>query len=139
MKFPEWLPVFGATEYRGECPKETAEQITFVSRVRREYPETHGRLIVHIQNEGKRTAGQTFYAKASGLTKGASDIVIPGERTFICEIKRADHTKSKWQDGQLDYLKAAHDAGAFACVALGADGASAALAEWIAKNEASYA
>lgn len=131
MKFPEWLQVFGDLTFRGECPKETVEQITFVSRVRREYPETHGRLIVHIQNEGKRTAGQVFYAKANGLTKGASDIVIPGRRTFVCEIKRRDHTVSRWQDGQIEYLQAAHDAGAFVCVALGADGASAALEEWL--------
>lgn len=130
MRFPEWLQVFGDATFRGECPKETVEQITFVSRVRREYPETHGRLIVHIQNEGKRTAGQVFYAKANGLTKGASDIVIPGRRTFVCEIKRRDHTLSRWQDGQIEYLQAAHNAGAFVCVALGADGASAAFEEW---------
>lgn len=135
MKFPVWLPVFGDVKYRGECPKETVEQITFVARVRREYPETHGRLIVHIQNEGKRTAGQVFYAKASGLTKGASDIVIPGRRTFVCEIKRRDHTKSRWQDGQIEYLQAAHYAGAFVCVALGAYGASSAFAEWLASGE----
>ena len=134
MRFEDWLPVFGDVTYRGECPKETVEQITFVARVRREYPDTHGRLLVHIQNEGKRTAGQVFYAKANGLTKGASDIVIPGRRTFVCEIKRRDHTKSRWQDGQIGYLQAAHDAGAFVCVALGADGASAAFAEWIASG-----
>lgn len=132
MKFKEWLKVFGDVAYRGECPKETVEQITFVARVRREYPDTHGRLIVHIQNEGKRTAGQVFYAKASGLTKGASDIMIPGRRTFVCEIKRRDHTISRWEEGQLEYLQAAHEAGAFVCVALGADGASAAFAEWLA-------
>lgn len=136
MKFPEWLPVYGDASYRGDCPKEAPEQMTFVARVRREYPDSYGRLIVHIQNEGKRTHGQAFYAKASGLTTGAADIMIPAAVPFVCEVKRADHTKSKWQDGQLAYLSAAKEQGAFVCVALGADGASMALEEWIKQRGA---
>ena len=133
MKFTEWLPVFGDTNYRGDCPKETVEQMTFVARVRREHPDTFGRLIVHVQNEGKRTHGQAFYAKASGLSKGASDIIIPARVPFVCEMKRADHTKSSWQDVQIEYLQAAQNAGAFVCVALGANGATEAFNHWLAE------
>jgi hypothetical protein len=65
------------------------------------------------------------------MTEGASDIIIPGCPAFVCELKRRDHTKSKWQDGQLEYLETAQKAGAFVCVALGADAAMEAFEEWL--------
>lgn len=132
MKFNPEIPVYGDQSYRNKkAPKESAEQITFVARVRREYPDSYGALIVHIKNEGKRTRGQAYHDNASGLTPGASDIVIPSGRTFVCEMKRKDHTLSAWQDGQQEYLLAAKAAGAFVCVALGHEGAWAALQDYI--------
>jgi hypothetical protein len=133
MKFEPWLPVYGDTSYRGDCPKEGIEQVTFFSRLRREYPDTYGKLGVHPKNEEKRS-GKDFHRlavdKAMGLTPGASDIIIPGAPSFVCEMKRRDHTKSQWQDEQLPYLKAAHETGCFVCVALGADAAWEAFQEW---------
>lgn len=133
MKIPDWLPVFGDTDYRGKCPLESAEQITFFNRLRREHPNTYGRIAVHPRNEQQLRGGQ-FRAlarhKAEGMADGASDIIIPGALTFVCELKRKDHTKSKWQDGQVEYLEAAHNAGAFVCVALGYDAAWKAFEEW---------
>lgn len=131
MKFPPWLPVFGGPAYRGPCPQELAEQITFFQWLRLQHPGLH-RIAVHPRNEGKRTYQQARWQRLEGaLTKGASDIIIPGNPTFVAEIKRRDHTQSRWQKGQLEYLEAAHDAGAFVCVALGADGAMEALSAWI--------
>lgn len=123
MKFPQWLKVYGDVGFRGDCPSETLEAITFFAQLRREYPTSYGKIATHIRNEGKRTWQQVARQKAEGMTKGAPDIIIPAARTFVCELKRQDHTKSKWQEGQLEYLKAAHDAGAFVCVALGYDAA----------------
>lgn len=123
MKFPEWLTVAGDTSFRGTCPLEAVEQVTFFSRVRREYPDTWGRIALHPRNEGDRTHYQTAKQKAEGMTKGASDIVIPGMPALVIELKRRDHTKSQWKDGQLDYLYAAQDAGAVVAVALGCDAA----------------
>lgn len=124
---------FGDIGYRGKCPVETLEQTTFFGRVRRQYPETWGRLALHPRNEALLKGGQ-FAAiqrhKAEGMTPGAVDIVIPGAPAFVCEMKRRDHTKSKWQDGQEDYLIAAHQAGAFACVALGCEAAWEAFEIW---------
>lgn len=74
---------------------------------------------------------QVSREKAEGMTKGASDIIIPGCPAFVCELKRRDRTQSSWQDGQLEYLEAAKRAGAFACVALGADAATEAFEEWL--------
>lgn len=132
MKFPDFLRVYGDTSFRGNCPPESAEQITFFSQLRKRYPDTWGKLALHPKNEEKRS-GKQFQQlardKAMGLSPGASDIVIP--MGFCCEMKRADHTKSKWQKGQQDYLKAVHDAGGFACVALGWEAAMEAFEEWL--------
>lgn len=97
--------------------------MTFINRLRRQYPDTLGALVVHVKNEGKKTQGQAMMDAANGLTAGASDILIPVSPAIVIEFKRQDHTLSSWQKGQIDYLKAAHDAGSFAFVALGADAA----------------
>lgn len=132
MKFDIDIPVFGDTEYRNKkCPSEALEQVTFFNRVRRNYPDTWGKIATHIRNEGKFSVQQRTKQKAEGMTPGASDIIIPGNPTFVCEMKRRDHTVSKWQDGQKDYLLTSQKMGAFACVALGADAAMEALEKWI--------
>ena len=132
MKFNEAIPVYGDTSYRNKkCPSEALEQVTFFNRIRKLYPDTYGLLAVHIKNEGKRTAHQAMKDKAEGMTAGASDIIIPGRTSFVCEMKRRDHTLSQWQDGQQEYILAAISAGAFACVALGADAAMEAFEKWI--------
>src|SRR5690554_6163899 len=108
MKFPGWLPVYGDTTYRGPCPKEAAEQVTFFNQLRKHYPATLGRIALHPRNEGQLVGGQHSSIdkqKAEGMAVGASDIVIPGSPSFVCELKRRDHAKSAWQDGQLDYLR----------------------------------
>lgn len=133
MKFPDFLPIYGDTTYRGECPLEGAEQATFFQQVRKAYPDSYGLLALHPKNEGKRRGAQFQQLardKALGLSPGAADVVIPGFPAFIMEIKRRDHTKSSWQPGQLAYLEAAQKAGCFIGVALGWQGAWEAFQEW---------
>ena len=134
MKIPDWLPVYGDMDYRNKkCPTETAEQVTFFNLLRRDYPEI-GKIALHIRNEGKRTVQQAMRQKSEGMVTGASDIVIPGCPAFVCELKRADHTQSRWQDGQIEYLEACKNNGAFVCVAFGYKAALEALKEWIGKE-----
>lgn len=116
--------------FRGKCPTETAEQITFFARLRREYPDTWGALAVHIRNEGKRHQNQVQREKAEGMTTGASDILIPGAPAFVCELKRKDRTKCRLSAEQKTYLEAAQKAGAFTCVAYGCDEAWRAFQDW---------
>lgn len=126
--------VFGDMSYRGKCPTEAQEQVTFFAMLRREYPGTWGALAVHPRNEGLKSGGQFSSVQrhaAEGMTKGAADIIIPGAPAFVCEMKRRDHTQSAWQDGQVEYLAAAQEAGAFACVALGHEAAWEAVQAWI--------
>lgn len=131
MKFPDWLTVYGDTDYRNKkCPPESAEQITFFNQVRAQYPDTYGVIATHIRNEGKRTYQQAARHKSEGMTEGASDILIPGNPAFVCEMKRQDHTLCKWQKGQQRYLQAAQNNGAFVCVALGWEAAMEALEDW---------
>jgi len=114
------------------------EQITFFNKLRSTYPDTIGKLALHPRNEQQLRGGQfrgMIKQKAEGMTPGASDVIIPGRVSFVCEIKRQDHTKSKWQPGQIEYLTAAHNAGAFACVALGWEGAWLGLQDWLTLNE----
>lgn len=128
------VPIYGDQSFRGPCPVESLEQITFFNRLRREHPVTWGALALHPRNEQLLRNGQ-FSAlsrhKAEGMTPGAADIIIPARVAFVCELKRRDHTKSAWQAGQVEYLTAASAAGAFACLALGADAAWSALQDWI--------
>ena len=126
MKFPDWLPVYGDASYRGKCPPESAEQITFFGQL----PPELRAIAIHPRNEGKRSHYQTAKHKAEGMTPGASDIIIPGNPTFVCELKRIDHTQSQWQPNQLNYLQGCHQQGAFVCVALGWEAAMQAVHDW---------
>jgi hypothetical protein len=132
------VPIYGDVKWRGKCHLEQVEQASFFSRLRREYPDTWGVLAVHPRNEGQLRGGQ-FKAiikhKAEGMSPGASDIIIPGNPAFVCEMKRKDITQSKWQDGQQEYLEAAKNAGCFACVALGAEAAWDAFEVWISTQK----
>lgn len=125
--------VYGDLDFRGKCPSESLEQVTFFNRLRAEYPDTWGRLALHPRNEGLRTGGHISAVtkhKAEGMTPGAADIIIPARIAFVCELKRADHTLCKWQDGQMEYLMAASAAGAFTCVAFGWAAAWDAFGDW---------
>ena len=131
------VPIYGNTTFRGKCPHESAEQITFFNQLRTTYPDTWGLLALHPRNEQQLRGGQhrgLIRQKAEGMTPGASDVIIPGRVSFVCEIKRQDHTQSKWQPGQIEYLTAAQNAGAFACLALGWQAAWQAFEDWNGLN-----
>lgn len=129
MKFPEWLHIYGDTAWRGDCPTEDAEHVTFVNAVRRCYPKCAA-VMVHVPNEGNRTASQASWEKARGMNTGASDFIFAGAPSLVIEMKRRDHTKSRWQDGQVEFLQAARDRGAIVCAALGWEAALQAVKEW---------
>jgi len=133
MKIPESIRVYGDIKFRGKCPRESLEQITFVNMVRDQYPDTHGLTLFHAKNESKLIRGQ-FHAinkdKAMGMVKGCPDIHDHGNPSFCMEIKRQDHTQSVLEDEQLSYLIAAQKQGAFCCIALGHDAAMEAFNDW---------
>lgn len=130
MKLPDHIPIYGNPAYRGQCPLENADQVTLIGFIRRQWPKTWGVLAFHPRNEGQRTWGQAAWQKAEGMTGGTVDLIIPARVTLVLELKRKDHTKSKWQPGQIEYLTSAQDAGAFACIALGYEAAIEAVEAW---------
>lgn len=137
MIIPDGIRLYGDTSFRGKCPTESIEMITFFNRIRRIYPDTFGLIAFHPRNEGLKSGGQfssVSKIKAEGATRGVPDIVIPGGKTLMIELKRRDRTMCAWQDGQIEYLTAAHNAGAFACVAFGCDAAWGAFQEWLAEH-----
>lgn len=134
MKFTHTtdLRIYGNLDFRDKkCPREAIEQITFFNWVRREYPNTYGKIATHIRNEGKKTVQQQMRHKAEGMTTGASDIMIPAKIPFICELKRQDRTLCAISNEQIEYLKTAQELGAFCCVALGFEAAKEAFLEWL--------
>ncbi len=135
-KIPPQIPVFGDTSFRGDCPKEAAEQVSFLSLLKSEFPEL-AKIAVHIRNEGKRSKRQGAQHKLEGMNTGASDIVIPCCPPMLIELKRRDHTLSSTSTKQLDYLINSQEQGAFACYALGAVGAIQAVRAWHTTNNKS--
>lgn len=134
MIIPPHIPVYGDLSYRGTCPKEALEQISLVNKVRQEYPDSYGLIILHPRNEQLLQKGQFsshIRHAAEGLAKGAADIICPGKPTLVMEIKRQNHTLSTWQDGQVEFLTAAQKTGAWVCVALGAVAAWGAFEQWV--------
>lgn len=134
MKMHEDIKVFGNMDFRGDCALEDAELITFFNQLRIKYPKL-AKVAIHPDNEGL-IFGTGFNnhtrQKAKGaIRNGAADIIIVGCPSFVCEMKRKDHTKSRWQDGQLDFLQTSQKIGAFVCVALGYEAALQAVAAWI--------
>lgn len=130
MKFPPFLKVYGDPTFKGDCPVEDLEHVTFVNAVRRGYPKAAA-LMIHVKNEGQRTASQAQWDKIRGLNGGASDFVFPGKPALVIEMKRRDPSKCRWQKGQVEYLEAAHNSGAMACVALGWEPALEAVKDWL--------
>lgn len=132
MKLPNTIELYGNTDYRNKkCPKESAEQVTFFNWLRREYPDSYGLVATHIRNEGKRSHAQTAKQSIEGMVSGAPDIIIPARITFLCELKRKDHTLCKIGDNQISYLNSAKKLGSFSCVALGSDYAKKAFLDWL--------
>jgi len=130
MKLPDQIKLWGDTSFRGDCPSEALEQVTFVNRVRARFPDSYGLILLHPRNEGKRTKLQAMKEKAEGLATGAPDLIIPARVPFLCELKRRDHTKSTISEKQVAYLEAAQNAGAYVCIALGVDSAWNAFEHW---------
>ena len=133
MKIPASIKVYGDINFRGKCPKESLEQITFINWIRKEYPDTHGLTLFHAKNEAKLKDGQ-FQAinkdRAMGMVKGCPDIHDHGNPSLCMEIKRKDHTQSKLEDDQIEYLLAAQSNGAWCCIALGHEAAMQAFLDW---------
>ena len=122
MKFTEWLHVEGDVNFRGECPVEDVEHVTFFNQLRIQFPELHA-IAVHPKNEAKRTGKDFYKAKQDklrgALNTGASDVVIPCSPAIVIELKRKDHTQSHLQPGQQEYLLQCQQLGSKVCVALG--------------------
>lgn len=130
MKFDSNLKVYGDISFRGNCPKEEVEQITFFNELKRLYPDI-AELATHINNEGVKSKQKAMRDARNGLNQGFADIIIIGLPVCLIEMKRKDHTKSRWQPNQKEKLLLAQEIGAFSCVALGYVAALEAVEDWI--------
>lgn len=125
------VSIYGDTTFRGKCPTESFEQVSFFNWIRTTYPDSYGRLAVHIRNEDGRASGrQVNRMKLEGLTKGAPDIIIPGCPSLLIELKRKDPTQSSISKEQIEYLRTAEHEGSMVVLALGAEAARQAVMAW---------
>ena len=130
MKIDSKIKVFGDKKLRmKKPPSEDAEQVTIFNHLRLHYPELAA-LACHVKNEGNKSQAQAQKDARMGLCKGFADIVIIGNPVFLCELKKADFTKSRISKEQESFLLAAQNEGSFACVALGHNGFFEALEAW---------
>ncbi len=107
---------------------------TFFNQLRIHHTE-YADIALHIFNEGKKTPQQVEREKLIGMIPGASDIIIPGKPTFVCELKSQSNT-AKLSPEQEAYLLAAHQAGAWCCIAYGYEAALEAFNHWRSINNA---
>lgn len=133
-QIPNYIPIFGDANYRGECATETAELIGFFRLLAIEYPSLAA-IATHIRNEGKRSKLQGYKQQQEGMNTGASDIIIPCSPPIVIELKRRDHTLSTISAKQISYLSSSHCLGAYSVVALGAVGAMEAVKAWHTANK----
>lgn len=128
MKIDSRIKVYGDLSYRDGKRNEDAQSMTLINQCKKQYPHI---ILMHIKNEGKKTKQQIDFDKAMGMVKGASDFIAIGKPTLCIEMKNKDHTMSKWQAGQQEFLIAAQDQGAMACVCFGWEAGMEAIKDWI--------
>jgi len=131
MHLPKSIKIYGDISYRDkDCRSEPMEQKEFFGFLKEHRPHLFA-VAIHPKNEGLRDYRQAASEAVLGaLNTGASDIIIPSRITFVCEMKRMDHTKSSITKPQIKYLEAAQSLGAFCCIALGSAAAWEALMDW---------
>lgn len=113
----------------GDRPSEAMEMATFFTQL----PDNLKSIAIHVRNEGRMSHAQLAKIKsAGGYIKGASDIIIPGSPTFVCELKSLSK-KSRVSKEQKIYLDNAAQNGAFAVLAYGWEAAMEAVKEWQAR------
>lgn len=120
---------YGDLNHRNhKAPKEDQEAQTLVNQVRKKYPHV---LFMHIKNEGKKTKAQADFDRSMGMMAGASDFIFLGVPPMALELKRQDHTLSKWQPKQQEFLIAAQEQGMFTAVCFGWQAGMEAIEDWL--------
>ena len=129
MKIHPSIKVYGDLSYRNpKTPKEDQEAQTIVNQIRKRYPHV---LFMHIKNEGKKTKAQADFDRSMGMMQGASDFIFLGYPVMCLELKRKDHTLSKWQPNQENFLIEAQKQGCFCAVAFGWEAGMQAVEDWL--------
>lgn len=130
-KLDDRIAIYGCKKHRSKNPpSEDAEQMTIFNELRVNYPDVAA-VATHVKNEGKKTHAEVKKDYQMGLLAGFSDIVIAGNPTMFCELKKEDITKSKISEQQEDFLIRAQKRGSFAFVALGHKGFLEGLRAWV--------
>lgn len=108
--------------YRGDCPKEETDQISYGLWMQHSFPDV---LWFHVPNETGTRSGPQFIEKRRrmGVRSGVSDNVILtrgiNHKCGLIELKRRDKTKSKVSKSQNQVLEETIAEGHFGAIAYG--------------------
>lgn len=87
-----------------------------------------GLVWLHVPNGGKRKPVEAAIFKGLGVRAGASDLLLwHGGKSFALELKAPG---GRATENQLQFLSDIDKAGAFTCLAEGADAALRTLESW---------
>lgn len=84
-----------------KLPSEHAEQVTFVSWFRRNYPDVR---ILAIPNGGFRDKNTAIKLKSEGVSPGVPDLYIPAWKLWIEMKRQSGGSLSAHQKDWRDYL-----------------------------------
>ena len=108
-------------------PNEEQEQAAVV-----DWCDLHGIPVVHIPNEGKRSAWAGAALKRAGMQPGFPDLFIPlarkGYHGLFVEMKVG---KNKPTEKQKEWIKRLSKEGYAACVRYGADAAISTIQAYV--------
>lgn len=106
---------------RTPSKNEIGEAGDFVREAEARWPELKHSGMIHIPNEGVRSADQAKKMLKAGLKPGASDyiVTVPGKHHNVAyiELKKANGGNRK--DIQFEFLRDGLEKGHFACMAHG--------------------
>ena len=129
LDMPDGVMLFGDPDYRGECPAEDSDLISFVAWLKYNWPELES-CIIHTPNEGGLPVQARMQQKKKGVLFRCPDIIVMTVPAFCMELKRRNPAKSlaraedrKRFSEQVDVLASMQKQGNFSCAALGIDAA----------------
>lgn len=125
-EIPDCIAVYGG-DYAGKCNSENADLISFMSWLRRNYPQLKD-ISYHIPNESMKPVQGRVMDKKKGVLYGAPDVCIALTPSVYIEFKRkcvklslASTKQRQHFARQLEVLEALASAGNRCFVAFGLD------------------
>ena len=141
LELPDEVMLFGDIDYRGECPAEDSDLISFVAWLKYNWPELEN-CIIHTPNEGDLPVQARMQQKKKGVLFRCPDVIVMTVPAYCMELKRRNPSKSLSSEEdrsrfreQVGVLVSMQKQGNFSCAALGLDAAKESWKYFLAWRE----